>query len=178
MIYLILALLFLSVLHFVYEMIVASSLRSAARLRLFALRDELRALKARGELEGPQFRDLQDSLNALINSLDAVNLRLLLRWERLLQQDAAFRARVEARLKAADAGSSPAADRIRTQSVHIALEVLAINCAGGLLYLAPLVFVLRGFSRIKDLVRSLASIPEADWSRVRCSRPMYPPAEA
>src|SRR5262245_37669523 len=141
MIYLFWAMFFLSVLHFVYEMIVAPSLRMAARYRLFALRDELRTLKASGALEEQHFRYLQDSLNALIRALDAFNLSLLIRWEHLLRRDTAFRARVEERLKVLDECSNTAALRIRAESVRIALEGFVINCGGGLLYLAPVLFL-------------------------------------
>jgi len=166
MVYLILTLVLLSAVHFAYEMIVAPSLRLAGRYRLFALRDELRTLKAAGVLEEQHFRHLEDSLNALVRSFDAVNLTLLLRWRHVLRHDAAFRERVERRLRTLDECENPAARRIRAQSVRVAVDALAINCGGGFLYLMPVLLLVRGFSTAKGLVRSLASIPESDWNRV------------
>jgi hypothetical protein len=170
MMYVISALFFLSVLHFVYETLVAPSLRLSARHKLFALRDQLRALKmtAGTELDDPHFDYLHDSLNALIRTLDNFNLSLLIRLRNLSSGDAGLRARVEERCKVLDDCAMPEALEIRKKSVRIALEAFTINCGGGLIYFAPLLFAVNSYSRVKQLVRTLASMSDSDMSRIEC----------
>jgi hypothetical protein len=180
MIYIIAALFVLSVLHFAYEMIVAPSLRCSVRHRLFALRDQLRKLKMTpgNQLDDRHFAYLQDSLNALIRTLDGFNLSLLVRLRTLSGQDAAFRARVEERSRVLDDCVVPEALDVRRKSVQIALEAFAINCGGGLIYLAPLLFAFNSCSRVKPLVRALASVPDSDLSRIAQGAPRMRVADA
>ena len=170
MIYLIASLVLLSIFHFVYERVVAPSLRLSARHRLFALRDRLRKLKmtAGNELDDRHFRYLQDSLNALIRMLDVFDLSLLVRLRNLSRLDADLRARVEERSRVLDNCNVPEALEIRKKSIRIAFDTLAINCGGGLIYFAPLLCAVNGYSRLKHLVRSLASMSHADLSRIEC----------
>src|SRR5687767_577256 len=99
MAYLLAVLVLLSIIHFVYESIIAPSLRLSLRYKLFALRDEIRELKmAYGNLFADRhFHYMQDSLNALLSVLDRFDLAALIAVGRELKQDPELRKRVEMR---------------------------------------------------------------------------------
>jgi hypothetical protein len=61
----------LTLAHFIYESIVAPSLRLKIRYDLFALRDELRFLKIKrgSSLDDKHYVYLQDSINTMISHL-------------------------------------------------------------------------------------------------------------
>jgi hypothetical protein len=168
MIHAVAVLLFLCCFHFLYEMIVAPSLRLNLGFRLFALRDQLRRLKmtAADELDDRHFHGLQDSLNALVRTLDVFDLSLLVRLRNLAKQDAAFRARVEARASVLDGSDMPEFLEIRKRSIRIALEALAVNSGGWIVYLIPVLFAVSFYSRVKILVRAFASISGPDLCRI------------
>lgn len=100
---------FLALVHFIYESILAPSWRLRLRFRLFALRDELRALKGecRGLLDDEHFAYLQDSINTMIAMLHRYDVAAVAAAELRYRRDPEFRRCVEIRTAILDHHSAP-----------------------------------------------------------------------
>ena len=87
--------------HFVYEALVAPTIRTRLRFELFRLRDELRwvRLTKRDQLDENVFRDLENGLNTAIRNIDRIDMPLLLTLEKAFETDEEFRHIVEARIE-------------------------------------------------------------------------------
>lgn len=87
MLYLIYILIGLAFLHFVYEAILAPSFRLNLRFKLFAVRDDLRWLRAEREIPDEIFRSLQNGLNNSIRLLPRTDLATVWRAHRVISRD-------------------------------------------------------------------------------------------
>src|ERR1035441_10315344 len=78
-----------ALLHFIWEGILAPSLRHNIRLDLFALRDNLRRLKINNpELPNDAFNTVQDGLNGAIKHLSDIDIPLLVYCDSIVKRDA------------------------------------------------------------------------------------------
>jgi len=167
-------LLALAVFHFVYESIVAPSLRLSLRLRLFVLRDEVEQLKTEcvdsesvDSKKGSYYEFLQDSINGLISRLHRVDVASLLGVEFQCRKDPDFLAQAQKRARILDDCPVPRVREIRKQTLRIAGEALIINSAVGVvLLLAPWALVSAGYSESKKRFRVLASLNSREFKRV------------
>ena len=112
---------FMALAHFIYESILAPSWRLSLRFKLFALRDEVRALKAecRNLLNDEHYACLQDSINTMITMLYRYDVAAIAAAEFRYRSDPEFRRRVEARSTILDACDVPQAQSIRRRSVDL-----------------------------------------------------------
>ena len=168
MIYIIASVLLLAVFHFVYESIIAPSMRLELKHRLFALRDRLRRLKlaARDDLDDRHFHYLQDSINGLIRALDHLDLALLHRLRSARLHDATLTSRVDSRSRILDECRIPEAVEIRGKTFRIAIEALAVNSGAWIVYLVPLLVAAAGYAEVKRLIGSVISMPPPDLLRL------------
>lgn len=158
---------FLALFHFVYESILAPSFRLSLRFKLFALRDELRALKIEcgARLDDKHFHFLQDSINALISVLFRVDITLMAIAVQSYKTDPEFRRRVDERAKILDDCTVEPAREIRRKSLWIFAQALAVNCGIFFTIVAPIAIGHAGYSEIKSRVRKVASLSEQDFKR-------------
>ena len=168
MTYLIMGLVILAGWHFVYESILAPSLRLSIRFELFALRDELRKLKlSHGSgLDEKHYSFLQDSLNSMIAMLHRYDLMTVSQVDREFSRNSEFRKRCEARAKVLDDCQIPEAKAIRKRSVKIAVKAFAVNSGGWAAYLLPFVIGQIGYASLKSKLRMSISLSESDIERV------------
>src|SRR5262245_60473492 len=93
------AMLLLALFHFIYESILAPSLRLSLRHNLFGLRDELRRLKVQygDAFDDTHFLYLQGSINTMIAMIPRYDLATLYYAQRAYKRDAEFRNHVDER---------------------------------------------------------------------------------
>lgn len=158
----------LSLVHLVYESILAPWWRLSLRYKLFVLRDELRNLKIESgdALDDKHFRYLQDSINTMIKYLARYDVASLVSAELNYRQDPQFRREVAARSSFLDDCNIPKARELRQRSVRIAGEVIAINSGMlaapfGLMHLMGI-----GVSWIRNRVSKFASFSRSELDRV------------
>lgn len=151
--------------HFIYEGIVAPSLRMKLRNQMFELRDELRHLHATDDRCTREAFDIAHSgINQYINRLHIVTLSLMSRFK-AAYRDKAFREEVERRRKALDACKSSELQSIVSRANHNIEAAFAANSGMWFVYLAPLamavLFVTTLTSKLHGLVFRLFATSEA-----------------
>lgn len=162
------ALVALAAYHFIYEAIIAPSLRFEMRLKLFALRDELRTLR----LQHPEsisdeiFQDLQSSLNATISRLGLIDLRMLITAHELFEHDEKLQKRAEQRDELIRSCPIPQVGAIRQRQLDLVGWALAINGGGWLPYLFPVIVSRFCESRVRAQVRNVFALPENDINKI------------
>jgi hypothetical protein len=165
LIYLVSGVFFLTLLHFIYESILAPSFRLHLRFQLFRLRDELRNLKIdRTGLDDRHFYYLQDSINTLIANLARFDAATLARIEAELRRNSGLRQRSTARSKVMDDCDVAEARLIRRKCNQIGAAALVVNSGGWAIYVVPVLFVLAGFSELKRRIKAVLSISESDFA--------------
>jgi len=168
MAYVIPGLIIAAFLHFIYESILAPSLRLKLRFELFALRDELRLLKIDCDrhLDDRCFEHFQASLNTLIRVLHRIDIATLAAVERELRANPELREQIEARSRMLDDCNIPQVREIRYRSLQVAVKAFAVNSGGWAIYLLPLVLPFLGYSKIKKAVKASISLSELDLNKV------------
>lgn len=163
----IICLVLLAIFHFVYEGLIAPSVRHALRLKLLALRDELRKLKIEspGALENQHFMNLQDSINMLIAFFPHLDLAAFVSMGRAIQKDSGLRVRIDRRARSLDDCEDPRLKDIWRRSLGIAAQTIATNSGIALVISAPFALALMGLSEIRKRLRAFASISESDFRR-------------
>lgn len=162
------ALIVFAAFHFIYEGIIAPSLRFNLRFKLFGLRDDLRRLKVGkgGELSDEVFNVMQGVINNTITLLHRTNLDLIVRAEIDLEEDAALRKRVQKRRELLDACPLEEVQRIRKEAGTAMYRAVLINSGGWFVYIVP-VFVLIGCaSRVQSFVKASLTMPEYEVDRL------------
>jgi hypothetical protein len=134
------ALFLLALYHFLYESVIAPSLRDLLSFKLFALRDDLRRLRLAGdgECDGDVFEVLQESLNSSINLTRVVDLRFVGKVKKLIASDKAIRLEVERRRQMLAASPNPNVRQIREKQIDLMIWAILINHGGWLLYVCLL----------------------------------------
>lgn len=163
-----------AIFHFVYESIIAPSLRLELRFELFRLRDEVRLLKieslrAEGETSEfmeRHFHELQDSINSLICLLFRFDLMTVCAISEEIGRDAELKRRVEARSQILDDCVLPEVLAIRGKQFRIAMKALAVNSGPMLVWLALPALFLVSYQAIRDKIKNSLTVPGADLKRL------------
>ncbi len=129
-----------SLLHFIWEGIIAPSMRQSIRIDLFALRDELRRLKiSEPDMPMEAFNAVQDGLNSTICHLNGIDVPFLVYCDKMVDRDPKLKECVEKRQELVRSANSPALVKIAGQ-IRLKVEAAARTNSGGLyLYLVPIV---------------------------------------
>lgn len=163
-----LILVILTFIHFFYEGILAPSLRYSLRLKLFALRDDLRDLKIdrQEELTDEVFCDLQDAINGAIMRVNQIDLSLLKAAHEAIEHDEKLRKRLQARIAMFEACPLEDVKVIRHRCFELLDQALAINSGGLFPYLIPIIIGFLFADKARSLVVSVFSLPENDLDRI------------
>jgi hypothetical protein len=165
----IIALLALAVFHFIYESILAPSLRLSLRFRLFVLRDEVRQLKLAcvESLHGQHLAFLQDSIDGLTLMLNHVDIASLVGVGLESRRDPTFLEQARERARMLDDCTELRVREIRKQTLKIAAEALVVNSgAWVVLFFAPWIIASIGYSEAKRRFSVLASLNSREFKRV------------
>lgn len=160
MVSILLALALGAICHFVYESILAPSFRLKLRFELLALCDELRQLETERDpcVAAEAFEYLQGSLHTLASVLDRFDCVTLNALEREIRRNPEVRARVERQTRVLDACGVAEYQKIRTESLRIAVKAVVVNNAIACLYLLPIILCAREISRVKRVIKESLSL--------------------
>lgn len=164
---------FLALAHFIYESILAPSWRLNLRFRLFALRDEVRALKADCQvlLDDEHYAYLQDSINTMIAMLHRYDVAAVAAAEVRYRRDPLFRKRLDLRAAVLDDCDIPQVESIRLRSVELMTRAIAVNSGMLCAPLYPFVLMGIGFSTLQKRLRKLAVLSGPELDRVAPAGP-------
>jgi hypothetical protein len=146
--------------HFVYESIIAPSLRLELRRELFELSGELRLLHGDSVT-----RELQDSIHSLTCMLFRFDLLTIYAISQGVDRDADLKLRVEARSRILDAAGSPEVRAIRGKQIWIATKALAVNSGPMLVWLAVPALLFVGYTAVHRQVKNSLTVPGRDLRR-------------
>jgi hypothetical protein len=158
----------LALVNLLYERVLSPSFRFSLRLRLFALRDELRELKIThgGKIDNELFRTLQGSINATINRLASIDLRLLTEAHIAFEHDAELRKYAEDKEALLEACALEEVRRIREKHIKLMMLTLTVNSGGWVPYVIPVVLGLVFARSTTTLIRKTFALPEADLNKI------------
>lgn len=165
---LILLILFVATFHFVYEGIVAPSLRLKLRNKLFALRDELRNLKVEGleRADEEAFWLVHEGINAYINRLPHLTVYGRHKAMAAYREDAELRARVEKRVEVLTNCKNGSITDVLERVTLVVEEAFIVNMGGTFIYIVPAAMLIATLGSLKALAKSLVLTPEKDARRV------------
>src|SRR5437773_1088798 len=130
-----------ALLHFIWESILATSIRFNVRLELFALRDRLRRMKITNpEIPDDAFHVIQDGLNGGIKHLYDIDVQVLVQCDLLSRNDPEIKARVEKRRAAVESANSKELLEIARLLRKLMEKSAIVNNGGWLLYIIPVGF--------------------------------------
>jgi len=156
------ALIILMAYHFIFERLIAPTLRLSIRFQLFRLRDDLRSI----QIESPELIDrdvfnyLQTGLNTTIQFLSKVDFAFIYRALEAIESDQGLRKRVERRIELLDNHPSDEIKKIRDDAAKYFGRALLINTGGWMIYLFPIILSIILFSEIKSKVQRISYVPE------------------
>ena len=131
-----------ALLHFIFESIVAPSVRFNLRLDLFALRDKARRLSIINPEVGDQaFNAVQDGLNGAIKYLYEIDIPILLYCDAMVKRDPQLKERVEKRRAMVAATQCDELIEISRQLRRKVETAAFMNNGGWLFYVIPVVIV-------------------------------------
>lgn len=163
---------FLALSHFIYESILAPSWRLSLRFRLFALRDEVQALKTRRDLlDDEHYAYLQDSINTMIAMLHRYDIAAIIAAEFRYHRDPGFRIRVDTRATILDGCDLPEAQSVRRSSVDLIARAIAVNSGMLCAPLYPFALMGIGFSTLRRHLRKFATLSRRELESVAPYRP-------
>lgn len=166
--FILIAMVLLAICHFIYEGIIAPSLRLKLRFKLFALRDELRSLKVdhKHQLREKHFEYLQDSINSSIAMLPRFDIWTMITIIRKLESDKELGAKAQERRKILDDCNIPDITRIREKSVGAAMEALLVNSGMWLFLLVPVIVIFVLYKTVTNKIKSIVVLPKPDLEKI------------
>lgn len=156
-----LLMLFLAIIHFVYESILLPSIRLRLRFRMFALRDDLRSLACEktDELDSKVYEQMQDSINTALAFLYRIDVRSIYEVAQLLKSDTSLKERAGKRAHEIENYPMEELQNIRRKCLTVFALALFANSAIFFLYLGiPLIliaFIMFIFNRLNEVVAKL-----------------------
>jgi len=166
--FLIVTLAVLALVHFVYESILAPSLRLEIRFELFKLRDELRFTKINlgNKLDDKHYHFLQDSVNTLIGNLYRFDLATITKAMIEVEKDKDLKKRVQERSRFLDDCNVAEARKIRNESIKLAFRALRVNSGGWAVYFIPVLATIACYKYALAAGKALISMSEPDFRKV------------
>jgi hypothetical protein len=130
------------VLHFIWESIIAPSVRLTIRFELFALRDRLRSLKiAQKELTDDAFHSVEDGIHSALHVLYDIDLPLLLHIKSAINKDDKLQERIKRRQAVVSESGCDELHEIMNKVQAIVEKTAVINTGWLILYIFPIGFV-------------------------------------
>jgi len=127
--------------HFIYEGVIAPSIRMHLRNRLFALRDELRAAHAAGGIsreDEQAFWFVHNGINSFLNRLSALTVSNIKRIQRAHDADPKLRAAFEDHLGKVLNAKAPVITSVFGRTNEVIQIGMIVNAGGWFIYLVPI----------------------------------------
>lgn len=165
---LIYSILALATFHFVYDGIVAPSIRLHLRNRLFALRDELRAIHAAGvsREDHNAFWYVHEGINGLLNRLPGLTMSNRAAVRRAYETDAALRTIVKAREEMLDNCRDARIKKVFERSSAVVEMAFLANAGGWAVYVVPVAFCALTIGSLRKLASEIVLTPQSDANRL------------
>ncbi len=147
----------MATLHFVYDGIIAPSLRLTLRFRLFTLRDEARAMRADqpDAIRRETYRALEDYINGAIRVLPKANIELVMKAREAFERYPELRAQAQSQQRLIDECQSTEVRDLQRQATEAVNLALLANSGGWFFWVLPVLLALAWFNWMKSLLRDV-----------------------
>ncbi len=166
--FIIILILFISILHFIYDGIILPSIRQNNRNELFSLRDELRWLMIEGinEKDILAFNLVHEAINSFSNRLPMLTISVQKSFQSDVENNVKLREIIQKRRDIINNCSNDEIKRI-VGNVNLILEKTYISNSGGwFLYLVPIAITAVIFEKITEINAQLTMAPSQEVHRV------------
>ena len=155
-------LLYLAFWHYIYEAILAPSIRLRMKHRLFELRDRLRMIQIeRGSVAmRPDISILHDGLNYYLGRLEKITPSLVVRSHHRIQANPEMRKAIEKRVMVIADSDDHRIQGIYDEIDRLLSRVLLVNAGGWGIYILPIALALTTYSKLEKRVAELFMTPE------------------
>jgi len=159
--YAILIFVFFAMAHFIYESIVAPSLRARLRYELIVLKKEIERLKSvRGVQEDKKaIQYLRDGVNNLVRTINSYEIVAVAQAITDLHKDKKLKAHLEERVKTLDGCQSEEIQAVWKRTVSLAENIFRINSGGWFFYVVPLALSVLCLKQAHRATKALLSLP-------------------
>ncbi len=159
---LIFILMLLAVYHFVYESIIAPSLRLGLRYQFFNLRDQIRMLKAENGANFPKdvFYLMEEFINSSLKHLHHYNFSLLLEAKKEFESDPKLKEKINKKINTINSCKIGEVKDIFKQTLQLTTRAFLINIGSWFIYLIPLAILYLAFSKLKNILLNITFTPE------------------
>jgi hypothetical protein len=166
--YLILAMAFFAILHFVYESIIAPTLRAKSRSGLLSLRAELNEMVKTepGFATSKAYHHLSDSLDAILKNIYTMEILTFVRMLQKVKDDPNLRKRLAERSAVLDGLPAGRIKVIRDGSISIAIRSLRYNGYGWSFYVVPMVAAGACLTFLRDRIKSMLLLTYSEINRL------------
>lgn len=146
--------------HFIYEGIIAPSIRLHLRNKLFALRDEIRAIHLNdiAKQDRQAFWFVHDGINNLLNRLPALTLERSSKLKRAYSMNPALGKALDAHIEKVRSARDPAILDVFNRTNKVIIMVLVTNAGGWLIYIVPIGIVVALAGKVKRLTAKLSRL--------------------
>lgn len=155
--------------HFIYEGIVAPTLRSLLRHRLFVLRDRLRRMNIEGrvsEVDLPLFWYVHDGVNFYLSRLGQLTMTTSSSARRQIRADEELKALIDKRVEALRQCDNREIVKAFMLTSKVIRRAILVNSGGWFIYVVPVLAVLVGIDELMNLAKSLVVTPIRDTRRI------------
>ncbi|HRL97833.1 MAG TPA: hypothetical protein PLE22_00125 [Acidovorax sp.] len=152
----------IAIVHFVYESIIAPSLRMHLRNKLFELRDEVRAVRVEGVDPDDEkaYWYTHDGINNLLDRLSWMTLHARVTATMAYAQDADLQKLVEERKAMLDQCKNRRIHKIFDKTSLVVEEAFVVNMGAWAIYVVPIGVFFSSLGQLKKLVSNLILTPE------------------
>ena len=165
--------LILTIFHFLYEGIIAPSIRLKLKYNLFAIRDQLRALLREprvSQFSEDVYSHLQSSINNLIKFLPVIDILSIAKAEQKFNEDETLRQEVMRVTRMLEDCKSPDVQEIRSRIRRIFAMAIFVNNGMLMFYSFPIVILSASakafFKKIVSAIQELLYMPESEFGRL------------
>lgn len=162
--YLICALIVIAAWHWVYESVLAPSLRQALQFELESLRRAMRELRQSGrDPHAEALSECVDAVGATFETFDVVTVAAV---KRELHRNPLLRARIEARRRLLEGTENAALQSIRRRAVRLAHKALAVNSGAWCIFVIPVAMLRLGMMGIGRAISTSMLLSGAELRRI------------
>ncbi|MFO0940062.1 MAG: hypothetical protein U0930_04780 [Pirellulales bacterium] len=144
--------------HFLYDGIIAPSIRLHMRYSVFALRDELRREMTVDNSESLLI--LQSAMNISLRVMSEFSISDAFMLKRYLAENPEVRDEVLRRSKVVESCTNQKVQDISKRLNRVLRAAFVVNTGGWAIYIVPLIVALALFRKIKSITISMLNLPE------------------
>jgi len=165
---LIIVVMFLVILHFVYDRIILPTIRLHLRNKLFELRDEVRSIMIEeGRSENDEaFMFVNDGICKFLNRLPEVTLQLKVEIQKQFENDEELRSHTQYRIDLINQSGSERLVHVFHEANSVVEKAFIANAGVWLFYLIPIALLVASISKLSEIATELVAMPTRDTERL------------